>query len=428
MRLKLAKPDLSGKNVFHKVDMNSSYDADSGQFKDISKIREVAKSIKYALDCDARTVIVASHQGDRGRGESLKNHIGVLQLHLPQEKITFAGKRCGNDVVELIKNAERGEIIVLENTRLHEEEWAAANPDGTEMYAMLKNVPDLAAIKDDPQSHRKELCSYAVLERLKADGVPVHAGPNLHSDIRMADKALQILQKKGGLIILGGRKLADQLELIPQLLEKFPKTEALLGGLLSVHFEKALGRDIGPNSGLLRELDNLKSDEAKMLGQAAEIMSRFRGRITLPEDYFVKTDGTVLNVPAKEICAGHAVDIGIKTIIDYKKRIAERQKTSVLINGALGHYEAAKFMTGPGFIGGAEVYSAAFDIENKHFVMCFGGDSAAIINKLGFVPDLHSSSGKAFFKRIVYGPYFDCEFLFDKNRRLFPQKKHFADH
>ena len=271
----------------------------------------------------------------------------------------------------------------------------------------------LAAIKDDPASHRKELCSSTLLEQLNREGVSIYGGPLLHNDVMMAAKARETLEKKGGIILLGGRKLADQLELIPQILEKFPKTEALLGGLLSVHMEKALGRELGPNLELLRDKDNLKSAEDKMLAQAAEIMNKYRSRITLPQDYFVKTDDTLLNVPVNEIHTGKVIDIGIKTIIDYKKRIEARRKTSVMINGAMGHYEAAKFVTGPGFVGGAEVYSAAFDIENKHFVMCFGGDSTAIVNKLGFVPNLHSSSGKAFFKRIVYGPYFDCEFIFN---------------
>lgn len=413
--MKLKKPNLKGKNVFHKVDINSSFDEKARQFKDISKIREGAKSIKYALDCGARTVIVASHQGDRGKSESLKENVEVLKLHLPQEKITFAGKRCGDDIAELVKNAGNREIIVLENTRSEEEEWNGTHPRDTKMYSMLSKIPNIAVIKDDPQSHRKELCSVTLLEHLKSEGIPIYGGPNLHNDIILARKACEILEKRGGIILLGGRKLADQLELIPQLLEKFPKTEALLGGLLSVHMEKALGRELGPNIELLRDKDNLKSDEEIMLAKAAEIMNKYKGRITLPRDYFVKTDDTILNVPVAEIHNGKVMDIGIKTIIDYKKKIESRRKTSVMINGAMGHYEAAKFMTGPGFVGGAEVYSAAFDIENKHFVMCFGGDSTAIVNKLGFVPNLHSSSGKAFFKRIVYGPYFDCEFIFNGN-------------
>ncbi|MBU4245495.1 MAG: phosphoglycerate kinase [Nanoarchaeota archaeon] len=413
--MKLKKPNLKGKNVFHKVDMNSSFDKNTGQFKDISKIREAALSIKYALDCGARTVIVASHQGDRDKAESLKNHVEVLQLHLPQERITFAGKRCGDDIAEMVKNARDGEIIVLENTRLEDEEWAAPHPTQTKMYSMLKKIPDLNAIKDDPASHRKELCSFTILEHLSSEGVPVYGGPLLHNDVKMAAKACAMLEKKGGILLIGGRKLADQLELIPQILEKFPKTDALLGGLLSVHMEKALGKNLGPNNELLRDKDNLKSDETEMLKKAVEIMNKFKGRIVLPQDYFIKTDDTLLNVPVNEIHNGKVIDIGIKTIIDYKRRIEARRKTSVMINGAMGHYESAKFMTGPGFVGGAEVYSAAFDIENKHFVMCFGGDSTAIVNKLGFVPNMHSSSGKAFFKRIVYGPHFDCKFIFQNN-------------
>lgn len=396
--------DISNRNVFLKIDMNSSYDAKTGGFQDITKITQAAESIKFAFDRGARTVLLASHQGDQGKNETLRNHVEILQIHLPHLKIVFPGVRAGEEVLRMVKD-KTANVIVLENTRTDEEEWNSTNAEETDMYKMLKQIPDLAVIKDDPASHRKELCSYHIPKRFSEEGLVVIAGPNLNRDIELSKRAAKVLEERQSYALLGGKKISDQLELMPQLLEKFPSMKMMLSGLLSVYMEKARGSSIGNNGTLWKEKDNT------LLPQAKEMLEKYGDRIILPTDYCVADNDSKLCAPIQQLRKGKVIDIGPDTILKYMEILASSPGAAVIINGSPGFYEAANNINDAGMRSAAHVYSEAFDEVHNHYVMGFGGDSAAIFNRLGFKPHMHSSSGKAFFKRIVYGPYFDCEWL-----------------
>ncbi len=396
--------NIKGMNVFLKIDMNSNYDAKTGEFQDITKITQASESIKFAFEAGARTVIVASHQGDKGKNETLKNHVEILQIHLPHLKIGFPGVRAGDNIVEMVRN-KTADVIVLENTRTDEEEWNDANVEETKIYKMLKRIPNLAVIKDDPASHRKELCSYHIPKKFSEEGFVVIAGPNLNRDIELSKKAAKVLEERQSYALLGGKKISDQLELMPQLLEKFPGMKMMLSGLLSVYMEKARGSSIGENGTLWKEKDNA------LLPQAKEILEKYGDRIILPTDYCVADGDSKLCAPIQQLRKGKVIDIGPDTILKFMEILASSPGAAVIINGSPGFFEAANNANDPGMRSAAHVYSEAFDEVHNHYVMGFGGDSAAIFNRLGFKPHMHSSSGKAFFKRIVYGPYFDCEWL-----------------
>ncbi|MFH0889860.1 MAG: phosphoglycerate kinase [Candidatus Aenigmatarchaeota archaeon] len=392
--------DLEGKNVFAKVDMNSPFDEKTGFFRDIEKILQAVRTIKFAFDQGASCVIVASHQGDQGKNETLKNHADAIQLHLPHSEIKFAGFRTG-DLAGMISN---GSVIILENTRSDEEEWNFTDVKETKMYKMLKQVPNLAIVKDDPASHRKELTTYHIPKTLQEEGYKIMLGPALQEDIELAAKVTNILEAMDSFAILGGKKLPDQLEILPAMLKKFPKMKAMLGGLFSVYMEKAQGRNVGDN-------EQLWKDEGKLLEAAKNIISEFNGRIMLPTDYCIQNGSGFVCAPATELHTGKVVDIGPDTILKYMETLKFSKNAGILINGATGFYEIAASITEPGMRGAAHVYSEAFDEKHGHLVMGFGGDSMALFNKLGFKPHINSSSGKAFFKRVIYGPYYGLEWF-----------------
>ncbi|MBI4177772.1 MAG: phosphoglycerate kinase [Candidatus Aenigmarchaeota archaeon] len=395
--------DFAGKNVFAKVDMNSSYDEKTGYFRDIEKILQAVRTVKFAFERGARSVIIASHQGDQGKNETLKNHVDAIKLHLPHAEIKFAGFRASLELPGLLGD---NVVVVLENTRTDEEEWSFTDVKETKMYQMVKQVPELVFLKDDPASHRKELTTYHIPKTLKEEGFPVVIGPALQEDIELAAKVSNILEGTDSFAILGGKKLPDQLEILPQMLKKFPRMRAMLGGLFSVYIERALGKNVGDN-------EKMWKDEEKLIGAAKTMMSEFNGRIMLPKDYCMNSGFGFVCAPVESLHTGKVIDIGPDTILKYMETIGSAKNASVLINGATGFYEAAASISEPGMRGAAHVYSEAFDEKHGHIVMGFGGDSMAVFNRLGFKPHINSSSGKAFFKRVIYGPYYGLEWLKD---------------
>ncbi len=393
--------DFTGKNVFAKVDMNSSFDEKTGYFRDVEKILQAVKTIKFAFERGASSVIVASHQGDQGKNETLKNHVEVIKLHLPHADIKFAGVRASSDITGMLGD---NVVVVLENTRSDEEEWNFTDVKLTKMYQMIKQIPNLVFLKDDPASHRKELTTYHIPKTLKEEGVDIVIGPVLQEDIDLASKVIRILEETDSFAILGGKKLPDQLEILPQMLKKFPRMTAMLGGLFSVYMERALGKNVGDN-------EKMWKNEEKLMESAKSLISEFNGRIMLPRDYCINNGFGFVCAPVAELDKGKVIDIGPDTILKYMETISSAKNASVLINGATGFYEAAASISEPGMRGAAHVYSEAFDEKHGHMVMGFGGDSMAVFNRLGFKPHINSSSGKAFFKRIIYGPYYGLEWL-----------------
>lgn len=393
--------DFKGKVVFAKVDMNSSFDEKTGYFRDIEKILQAVKTVKFAFENGARSVIVASHQGDQGKNETLKNHAAAMKLHLPRYDIKFAGFRTSPEIAGML-----GEnvVVVLENTRSDEEEWSFNDVKETKMYRMVKQIPNLVFLKDDPASHRKELTTYHIPKTLKEEGYEIFVGPVLQKDIELAAKVSKILEETDSFAILGGKKLPDQLEILPQMLKKFPRMTVMLGGLFSVYMERAQGKNVGDN-------EKMWKDEEKLLEAAKAMASEFNGRIMLPTDYCMNNGSGFVCAPVAELHTGKVIDIGPDTILKYMETIGSAKNASVLINGATGFYEAAASISEPGMRGAAHVYSEAFDEKHGHIVMGFGGDSAAVFNRLGFKPHISSSSGKAFFKRVIYGPYYGLEWL-----------------
>ncbi|MBI3413582.1 MAG: phosphoglycerate kinase [Candidatus Aenigmarchaeota archaeon] len=393
--------NLTGKNVFAKVDMNSSFDEKTGYFRDIEKILQAVKTIKFAFEKGARSVIVASHQGDQGKNETLKNHVVAIKLHLPHVDIKFAGFRASSDITGMLGG---NAVVILENTRSDEEEWNFTDVKETKMYRMIKQIPNLAFLKDDPASHRKELTTYHIPKMLHEEGCEVVAGPVLQEDIELAAKVTKILEETDSFAILGGKKLPDQLEILPQMLKKFPRMRAMLGGLFSVYVERAQGKNVGEN-------EKLWKDEEKLLEAAKSMINEFNGRIMLPSDYCINNGFGCVCAPVSELANGKVIDIGPDTILKYMETISSAKNASILINGATGFYEAAPSINEPGMRGAAHVYSEAFDEKHGHIVMGFGGDSMVVFNRLGFKPHVNSSSGKAFFKRVIYGPYYGLEWL-----------------
>lgn len=414
--------DFKNKVVFDKVDINSSVDWTASQIRDLGKIQQAVESINFAFGRGAKCVVLASHQGDQGKSESLKLHADALQKLMPEHRVVFAGARSGDSVRALVDDAKAGDILVLENTRSESEEWEHMHPKETRLYKTFSKMDNLAAMKDDPASHRKELSSYGFLKQLSEDGKLVAMGPNFMKEAEKAKNAERVLLEKHSYAILGGRKFSDLVEITPLLLKKFPKMNVMVAGLFGIYLEHLNGIPVGENRKHLdkehsraltsSENDIWGSDEKRLLDFVnTNFNGYFRDRVSLPHDYHIHMDGKPLNVQKNDMHKGAVVDIGLNTIDTFKKALNSKKNGVVLISGSTGYYEIAKHSKDPGLLGAVEVYSAAFDPKNGHYNIVIGGDASALLNSLKMNPQMKSSAGKAFIKRLIHGPFYDCDFV-----------------
>ena len=184
-------------------------------------------------------------------------------------------------------------------------------------------------------------------------------------------------------VIFGGAKVSDKIELIQNFLGK--ADAILIGGAMSYTFLKAEGFEIGKS---LCEEDKLEmSLDLRKQAQA-------RGtRLLLPLDHLAATafkedaDCSITvdqNIPADRM----ALDIGPETVAAYATEI--RAAKTLLWNGPMGVFEMAPFASGT--LTMAEELADAAD--RGAFVLVGGGDSVAAVNKAGVAARMsHVSTG-----------------------------------
>jgi len=381
--------------VFSKVDINSPLDKE-GEILDTQKIDEACKSISWCLRNGAYTVVVLSHQG-RKKEESLKPHCKILEKYF-SGKITLT-KRDGKEAVDAICNAKKGSIVIMENTRSDDEEANYDDVKETKIYKTLKEVEKksgrkIVYVKDDfSVCHRKDLTIYGLPLQLKKEGYSVVAGPVIKQEYENITMGRHKLKDGNIICVWGGKKYEDYMKLFKSFIESYPNSIVLTAGPLSILLQKAMGRDVGKNAEAFKITPDL-------VEKAIPIIKKYKGRVLTPVDYYVEnSNGREVVDSRKSINGGGIiVDIGPKTVVLYKNIIKENPESIIIGNGPLGQYEKEENRKGT-----KAVYKEIFNPENRNFVMGGGGDFNAVMNILGFEPQVRSTGGKAFIECIVNG-------------------------
>ncbi|KAL8322656.1 hypothetical protein RB593_004585 [Gaeumannomyces tritici] len=145
-KLSITDVDVKGKRVLIRVDFNVPLDANN-KVTNSQRIAGAVRTIEYALDNGAKTVILMSHLG-RPNGSpnakySLKPVVPELEKLLGGKKVTFAPDCVGPEVEEIVSKAADGGVVLLENLRFHiEEEGSAKDKDGNKQKADKAKVEE----------------------------------------------------------------------------------------------------------------------------------------------------------------------------------------------------------------------------------------------------------------------------------------------
>jgi phosphoglycerate kinase len=357
--------NFSGKKALIRVDFNVPLDKELNVTDD-TRIRAAIPTIKKVLS-DGGSVILMSHLG-RPKGApvpemSLKHIVNKLSDLLQGTKVEFAGDCIGNDAKQKAENLKKGEVLLIENLRFHNEE-EKGDKDFSKELASLGDVYINDAFGT---AHRAHASTTIVADFFPKDKL---FGYLMENEVNSIDHVLKSYQKPFTAII-GGAKVSDKVGIIENLLDK--ADNIIIGGAMAYTFLKAKGGNVAKS-----RVEEEKLELARELMKKADAKGV---KIYLPEDSVVadsfSNDVPNRIEPSDNISGdGMGLDIGPKAREAYRKVIMDSK--TILWNGPMGVFEWSNYENGTKDV----AYAVAEATQQKGaYSLIGGGDSVAAINK-----------------------------------------------
>ena len=367
MRLRtIEKADVKNKRVLVRVDFNVAMER--GVVKDDFRVRRVVPTLRALLQKRAK-VILMSHLGrphEAGEKAGGAARLGLKKVSVQLEKdlrhkVRFVSECVGPRAERAASTLKSGEVLLLENLRFYEGE--EMNDDA--FASRLAVLGDVFVNEAFSVSHRNHASVVAITRFL-----PSYAGPQLAEEVKVLHQ-VYARPKLPLVMVMGGAKVETKARLIRRFFDR--ATNILLGGIIANAVLQMQGAAIGKS-----KLDPVTEERLSDLNWMST-------KLHLPVDVvvakeisasaWVKTVG-VGNVKDDEII----LDIGLDTVHLFSG-IAASART-IVWNGPLGYSELPPFAVGTAEFAKAVAASKAFTIVG-------GGETAAIIDKLGLAGSIN---------------------------------------
>ena len=370
------KRDLNGKIVLLRLDLNVPIN--NGKITDETRINKILPIFEYLIEKNAK-IIVISHIG-RPKGKKNKDLSLKPICESLEKKLTKKIELIKDDIYELSKinmfaNSEY-KIKFLENIRFYAEE----EDNDNNFSKKLASLGDLFVNDAFSCSHR----AHASLSKI-TKFLPSYGGLQLETEMN-ALKKLTLEIKKPITCIIGGSKISTKFPIIKNLIPKFDNI-IIVGGMAN-NILKYKGYPIGKS---IRE-DGCEA----IINDIFKLSKNHSCSVIFPKDVLVgkKKEDKAKTKNLNEISDDDLIlDIGPKTIQEINS-IVDSSKT-ILWNGPAGYFENSHFAKGSFEIGKK---IAEKNKLNQIFSVVGGGDTVALINKIGIFNSFNfvSTAGGAF--------------------------------
>lgn len=363
--------DLNNKRVIIRVDFNVPIK--DGIIIDDNRIRESLKTINYAIDHNAK-VILLSHLGRiKNESDKEKNSLKIVAARLSEllkRNVIFISETRGPEVEKIISNMNNKDVVLLENTRYEDLPDKKESTNNQELAAYWASLGDIFINDAFGTIHRSHASNVGIASILPS-GIGFLVANELDA-LKTLDEPVRPY-----IVILGGAKVSDKLGVINNLIKKADKI--IIGGAMAFTFLKAKGLNIGKS---------LVEDD--YLSYCKDLMINYPNKLVLPIDVVVSNEISVASsnktVSINNICDNEiGLDLGKETI-DIIKNDLKDAKT-VVWNGPLGYYEIPAYQTSTKEI-------LKYLTENNINTILGGGDIVAASSELGYKDKVtHASTG-----------------------------------
>ncbi len=350
----LSGQDLKDKRVFLRIDFNVP--VSNGEVSEKYRIKAHKETIDFLVSAGAKVALV-SHIDDSFK--NIADDIGEILGH----QLIFEE--------DILNPKLESRLTLFENIRKYEGE--GINDRGF-AEDLAKNF-DIYINDAFSVSHRNHASVSAITKFL-----PPYAGFLMKKEVenlnRVLDEPPHSYMSGGGepagykTIILGGAKVSTKLPVIKNFLDK--SDYILIGGALANAVFKFKGLDVG------RSLINDSE-----IGEILKETDWDNPKILLPKDIAVSDDrsgkSTLEILPLQNLKGDQSIlDIGPETAKQFSE-IIKNSKT-IIFNGPLGLAEIEAFSVGTKIVLDSIIRSKAFSVIG-------GGDTLALIEKLGWLEE-----------------------------------------
>lgn len=348
--------------VLCRLDLNSPV-AD-GVVQDNHRLRRHAATVRELAQAGHRVALLA-HQGRPGRETflTLEQHAELLESHagVPVE---YVPETYGPAALDAIRSVAPGEVVLLENTRMTDEELPEESPArkaDTEFVRTLS--PEFDAFVNDAYSaaHRSHASIVGFPQRL-----PAYAGRVMVAEYE-ANTAITREFDGPVTMVTGGTKASDVVGVMEAVTDRVDRF--CVGGVVGELFLRAAGHPVG------FDVETALYDHqwAELGGRVERLLSNHGEKIHLPVDLaYADADENRAVVPVADIDEKSVAyaDVGPATVESFESVI--RDSAAVFLKGALGVFEEERFAAGT--VGVLETIAAT-----DCFSVIGGGDTARAI-------------------------------------------------
>lgn len=269
---------LSGKRVLVRVDFNLTIK--DGKVVDDFRIKKALPTIEY-LHKKGAIIVLISHLGDKD-ALSMKPVADKLKKYLP--KLHFITTSIFSDETEQkIKDARKGDIILLENLRNE----VGEKKNSPSFARALSRYGEIYVNDAFSVSHRQHASIVGVTKYL-----PGYAGLQLIDEMKHLSTAFK--PQHPFLFILGGAKFETKIPLIKKFLRD--ADHVFVGGAIANDFFKARGYEVGTSlvdNGSF-QITSLLKHKNLILPPDVEVIKGKKNRFTKPND--VAKDENIVDV------------------------------------------------------------------------------------------------------------------------------------